>query len=676
MKPEPTRLLFMDYETFYDSAAGYTLKKLTPVEYILHEKYETILLAVQEGINGKGYVVDGPDVPRWVKDAEPTRALTATVSWNSLFDACISAWRYGYVPGRLLDAMTMTKAIIGHELKSVALANVARHFNLPPKGDMVQRVDGMHRQDIIDKGMWPQECDYAMHDNKLCSIIWQILEPNFPWAEQRLQDLVIRCAAQPQMLLDKHRLFNYYKATKAQKENLLTQAGGIDKAALMSANKFAEMLESHGVDVQRKVTKAASAKHEAAIQAWWYALLDGGNVDKGPPPEPVTVPALAKTDTFMQGLLYHEDSEVAALAAARLGHKSTIEETRAKRLLQISMLDWAIVDGVRVSGPNMPWMPVPLRYAGAHTHRLSGDWSLNEQNMKRKSELRYAHVAPKDHSVIVADLGQIECRLNGWICGQTSLVDTFRRYDNGDKSADPYNLLGTAIFGRPINRKLDADFIEGFIGKTGTLGLGYGCGEDRFYGMVLELSYIMGIKLGDRWTRELASKSVGVYRDMNQRIVDTWYKLSTVVYRYWLHGGVGQDFKFGPVTICKGRVVGPNGLEMRYHSPFQTTDGTGRAEYWYHYADTSRKMYGAKLLENIVQFLARIVVMNAALRLNDRGYRFCLQAHDELVFVVPNEGVDKAKKIIYEEFVRPPSWARDLPLAADVGVGHSYGAAK
>jgi len=68
--------------------------------------------------------------------------------------------------------------------------------------------------------------------------------------------------------------------------------------------------------------------------------------------------------------------------------------------------------------------------------------------------------------------------------------------------------------------------------------------------------------------------------------------------------------------------------------------------------------------------------MNAALRLNDLGYRFVLQAHDELVFPVPTDDAANAKKIIYRELTRRPSWGRDIPLDAEVHAGPTYGDAK
>jgi len=104
----------------------------------------------------------------------------------------------------------------------------------------------------------------------------------------------------------------------------------------------------------------------------------------------------------------------------------------------------------------------------------------------------------------------------------------------------------------------------------------------------------------------------------------------------------------------------------------------------HHWSRTRHTLYGAKLLENIVQALARIIVMNAALRIRDRGkgrpcpwaYRFVHQAHDELVFIVPDTEINEAVRIIHAEMVRPPSWGKDIPLVADIGKGASYGEAK
>jgi DNA polymerase I-like protein with 3'-5' exonuclease and polymerase domains len=69
----------------------------------------------------------------------------------------------------------------------------------------------------------------------------------------------------------------------------------------------------------------------------------------------------------------------------------------------------------------------------------------------------------------------------------------------------------------------------------------------------------------------------------------------------------------------------------------------------------------------------RLIVLDAALRLAKRGYRFALQSHDELAFVVPTDRLEEAKTIIMQEMTRPPAWMPELPLHAEIGVGNNYG---
>ena len=122
--------------------------------------------------------------------------------------------------------------------------------------------------------------------------------------------------------------------------------------------------------------------------------------------------AFAKTDKAFQALLEHEEPMVQALVAARLGHKTTLEETRTERLMAIG----------RVTDK----MPVPLRCNGAHTHRFSGDWKINLQNLRRGGELRRAFRAPKGKAVVAVDASQIEARFNATLSGETVLTDWFR----------------------------------------------------------------------------------------------------------------------------------------------------------------------------------------------------------------------------------------------------------
>jgi DNA polymerase len=166
--------------------------------------------------------------------------------------------------------------------------------------------------------------------------------------------------------------------------------------------------------------------------------------------------AFSKTDEEFKALLEHPDTQVQALVAARLGVKSTIEETRTERFI-----------GIALRGP----MPVPLRYYAAHTGRWGGDDKLNLQNLPRTSPLKKAILAPYGYVIIDSDSSQIEARTLAWLAGQDDLVEAF------DRGEDVYRIMASAIYLKAIE---DVTKDERFVGKTTILGAGYGMGAAKF----------------------------------------------------------------------------------------------------------------------------------------------------------------------------------------------------
>jgi hypothetical protein len=131
----------------------------------------------------------------------------------------------------------------------------------------------------------------------------------------------------------------------------------------------------------------------------------------------------------------------------------------------------------------------------------------------------------------------------------------------------------------------------------------------------------------------------------------------------------------GPCVFEKGAILLPSGLKLKYHDLRHEED-----EWLYTYAGKTKKLYGAALLENIVQALARIVTMDAAVRIQKSLSRvdmwLNLQSHDELVYLTPSRFVLVMKKILAHHMRTRPAWAPDLPLDCEVGQGPSYGDAK
>jgi DNA polymerase I-like protein with 3'-5' exonuclease and polymerase domains len=406
-------------------------------------------------------------------------------------------------------------------------------------------------------------------------------------------------------------------------------------AGLMSNDKFAELLKGMGVDPPTKISITTGE------ETW----------------------AFAKTDEQFKELLEHPDQDVQTLVAARFGHKTTLEESRTERLINVANLNFP--------GRGTGFLPVPLKVPGAHTLRLSGDWKWNLQNLARPSRrrpramLRESIVTPEGYSLVVGDESQVEARGNALFCGQMDLVEEFRRNE------DPYCNFGSKVFGRTITK---ADVGERFMSKTAVLSCGYGVGWLKYQASIRHLSKEQtgtAIILADHE----AMRHITMYRTDKYQIAAMWKYLNNVVIPAMTRPDT--DFMLGPVRVMFEKIVLPTGLCLHYrqlHKHPQTGD------WWFIYGQRIKKLYGGKLLENIIQALCRVIVMQAALRLRksmaEIGSRAVLQAHDELGYLVPDEHVAQAKALLEVELRRPPVWWPAIPLNCEVGVGKSYGKAK
>lgn len=662
-------LLFLDFENYYDDV--YSVKKITPAEYIFDDRFETICLGVAEGGND-GYVVDGPDVAKFISSLDPRR--TTTVTFNSLYDNSILAWRYNFVPHRLVDSLGMARALLGSRLKSLSLGAVAEYLGVGAKGDEIHKAKGMRREDLLrNPDLWDSYRAYCLNDTLLLREIFARLHREFPKEEYAILDLVLRCCIEPTFHCDVALLRAHLARIRQAKDHLIGLVGA-DKEAISGNKSFVSLLQGAGVEIQYK----AGAR--------------------GP------IPAIAKTDKFMQDLLEDPREDVQCLAAARLGVKSTIEETRSQRLITLASLPWP---------NNASLMPIPLRYSGAHTWRLSGDWKVNMQNLPsaRMGDpiLRKALIAPPRHKVVVGDLAQIEARLVAWFCNCGMLLDEFKN------RRDPYSLLASIIFGVKVDKETMGG-VARHIGKAGILGCGYGMGANTFFERTKaasrsQLKPHQLEQFNAVWTTDLAETSVQAYRRKYTEVRSMWSALNTALEGPWMGGRPKiADWVHGPIRITHrdgcGIVVGPCGREIRYPSPIcidnqlywcpgkplllsyalrQFVEGAWRE----HYAGVPSKIYGAALLENIIQFLARVVMFEIAVRVNKiYGLRFIHQVHDELVYIVPEEDLDwvvgpidpdtkrRAGGMLEAEMKIPPDWCPDLPLDCEVGFADRYGDCK
>lgn len=618
---------FVDAETFY--SADYTLRTLDIPSYILDPRFEMQCLGTIHGFGNDRKLIDGPDVPSFLHSLPDNVAM---VSHNALFDMSILSWRYGYTPRLIVDTLAMARTLLAHLLRRLSLKSVAEHFGWV-KGEVLNMVKGMARADIMACGLWDPFTDYCLNDAWLCQQIFLKLIPLLPPEELILHDIIARCAVQPSFRINPDILAASLSEVQYNKQILFMKAmfaGLTDKSELMSNPKFAALLQTLDVDPPRQISKTTG------LMAYSFSRSN---------PE------------FLK-LLDHEDLRVSTLVEARLSFKSTLEETRTQRMLNIASLNFPH------HGGNQGVMPIPLIVGAAHTHRLGGGWKLNPQNWGRQSKIRQALEAEPGHTIVTADSRQIEARKNAWFCGQDDLVAAFAL------DRDVYAEFASEIYGYPVNKNDHPR--PRFVGKTGILQLGYQAWWPRFQASCWLLSF-NGEDEPVTLTDEEARKVVTGYRRKYYRIANMWKWLPL---RFGSLTGAEPPFDYMCIRFEKGRIVGPNGLCLYYEN--LRFDGDGN--WWFDYGGIPHKIYGGKMLENIIQFLSRCCTMQAGVRLkkplDTYSTRMVHSSHDELVYMVPDRYVEPVKELIRIEMVRTPVWAPGLPLAVDIGSGQSYGEAK
>lgn len=621
-------IVTIDFETFYDK--DFSLSKMTTEAYIRDPRFEVIGV----GIKVNNYQTDwysGENVGRFLKSLDYRDK--AILCHNTAFDGAILAWHYGIKPKLWLDTLSMARPLhnmtVGGSLKALAT-----YYGLGQKGEEVLNAIGKRREDFT-----PQELarygEYCINDVELTYQLFKKLSKGFPTSELMVIDQTLRMYTEPVIELDMPLLIQHLNEVKIRKRGLINDMGltGISEEALtktlMSNQIFAKYLKNLGVEPPTKVS-ARTGKETFAF---------------------------GKTDKAFMDLLEHPDDRVQVAVAARLGVKSTIEETRTENLISVA---------------KRGRLPIMLNYYGAHTGRFSGGDKLNLQNLPARGNntIRRALKAPTGQVIVASDSAQIEARMVAWVAEQQDLLEAFAQ------KRDVYSEFASEVYGRTITK---ADKVERFVGKTCILGLGYGMGAEKFR-RTLEIGQ-GGVSV--KITIEEAERIVRLYRQKNHRIVALWNKcgqaLNGIVNR------VSGEIARGIIYDEQGIQL-PNKLYIRY--PALRVNGTN-FEYINdartyrkaiqdrvmsgHVSDISwTKIYGGKVTENLIQALARIVVAEQMAAIGQH-YHVAFQVHDEIIITAPAAEATNAQQLLEGIMSAPPVWCPDLPVACESGVATNYG---
>jgi DNA polymerase I-like protein with 3'-5' exonuclease and polymerase domains len=612
-------ILTIDFETFY--AKDFSLSKLTTEEYIRDPRFEVIGVAVK--CEGRELSSSRAKAPLWFSGSKKQIAEflhgfdwdnSIALAHNAMFDMAILNWHFDIRPRYIADTLAMARAIHSIEVGG-SLAALSEYYNLGKKGTEVHDAIGKKRLDFTEEEMQAYG-GYCVQDVELTYKLFNVLKKDFPNFELALIDLTIRMFSEPQLRLDLGVLNAHLEDVVNKKEQLLSKVNH-DKKKLTSNPQFAELLREYGIEPPTKISPTTGKET--------YAF--------------------AKSDEAFKKLQEHENPEVQAIVAARLGVRSTIEETRTQRFIDIG---------------NRGTLPIPLRYYAAHTGRWGGDDKINMQNLPRGSQLKKAMCAPEGYKFVDCDLSQIEARTLAWLAEEDDLVEAF---DRGD---DVYKIMASAIYDKPedqINKE------ERFVGKTTILGAGYGMGAVKFKAQLKNF----GVEL----EQDECDRIIKVYRETYPKIPKLWRKAGKML--DVVMGDQSSSFGRDDILEVEGKkgIKLPNGLYIKYPELRKETDEDGKTELLYKtrkgrtLIDT--RIYGGKVIENVCQALARIVIGEQLLRVSQK-YKVVMTVHDAIGCIVPEDEVEQGMRLVEKVMKIRPKWAPDLPLDCEGGFGDSYGA--
>jgi DNA polymerase len=270
--------------------------------------------------------------------------------------------------------------------------------------------------------------------------------------------------------------------------------------------------------------------------------------------------------------------------------------------------------------------------------------------------IRTAFVPRPGHRFIVADFSAIEARVIAWLAGEQWRLDVFNSHGKiyEASAAQMFNVpIETIGKGSPLRQK----------GKVAELALGYQGGVNALIAMG-------ALKMG--LTEEELPDIVKAWRESNPNIVKLWQNMEHG-FKFAIENK--QPVMLGMLNFKVDKNVGfielPSGRKLAYvkpklepHPKFEgkehiTYDGVNQiTRKW-----TRLSTYGGKLVENVVQAIARDCLAESLVRLEKAGYKTVMHVHDEVVLEV-ERGVGSAEEVgqIMGEGIE---WAPGLPLTAD-----------
>ena len=572
----------IDFESFY--AKDCDISSLGAYHYLSHPKVDVYLVSI---------VADGFEWVGHPKDFEWARLDGAfLVAHNMAFDGLVLAHltERGIVPPIKLAGSGCTANLAAFLGAPRNLAGAAKQLlGLDVSKDLRTWMKGKTWADAVGAGRGDELREYALRDARACFEIWKKHSASWPAHEQELARLTM-LAGWRGLRVDTARIADGIRTLDRVLFDAAAKLPWSDSdSAILSPKALGEACRAAGI-----TPPPSLAEDDPACEAW-----EKTHGDKYP---------------WVGAMRDYRKAN-----ALREKLKTMQNRTRA-------------TDGC---------MSAELKYFGGHTGRWSGSAGFNYQNLPRGEsygvDIRSLLMTRKGYEFVICDLSQIEPRILGWLCGDQALLDQLA---NGVPLYQAHAIRTMGWRGGVL--KKENPRIYG-LAKARVLGLGYGCGPEKF----VAVARIMG---GIEISLSEAERVVQEFRSSNRPIVALWNRLQTEFRR-----SANGDYE---IELPSGRLLVYRNVSSRGGWTAQTERGGPR-----------NYIYGGKICENLCQSVARDVFADALLRLHRAGINVVFHVHDEVICEVPiGTGPEEIERLMSIT----PNWLPGCPLAAEAVVSNCY----
>lgn len=646
--------LVLDFETYYGT--GYSLTNLDYHEYVLSPKFKIHGLAIRYP---DGRIKFRTDVESALKELQAVYGNNLddalVVMHNAAFDSLVLKMKYEITPKNIFDTMLMARLLHNPD-ESVSLESLAVKYGLTnTKGDLSFMKD-VENPDVNQL----KKLDVYANNDVLME--YQVFEKEYPTVKALKKEIAIA----------------QHCVTTFISRPLAIDVKYIDEAMELLHTDLLENLGAAGY------TKAEISGNKSFFKLLVEKLAKSGRSPQMKAGKKGDIPAISKNDEAMHKLIDDDDPEVKTLAQLRLQVKSE-SQLRAR-------LDYLKNSALLTRGH----LHILLEYHKAGTGRFAGANGFNSQNIMDPSKssgvnkqiailIRKAITANPGKSLSAADACQIEARIIAFLAGETELHDAFA-LNNDVYSQFSSEIFNTKVY-KPKDRTPESERINAMrnVGKMAILGLGYGMGAMTFHERLKSNQECAALFRDGKLSKKICKRIVDTFRRKYPNIVKFWGLCESA----FIDAAFGIGRKVGIIEFLNEngdtvKIRLPSGRELVYPGvsvrPVRKTvtclDQEGEEielildcnEIMY---GNSKSLYSGKIVENITQAVARDILVETILKLEDQGYPVVSHIHDEIICEIEADRAEECRAGMICTWRDVPEWIYGLILDAEGCIGNN-----